>query len=112
MGTKVKDALGTGTVFTHEYDFGSTTYLKLKVVGEREGRIGGKPLRLLARNDAPVWECAVCGEQATQVNTEELWEDGNPFYCDEHTEGEEWAFLPVVNSPRMGVCGYTGPEEP
>jgi len=109
MKTKLGEVLSPGLTFTHEYDFGSTTYLKLKVVGEREGRIGREPLRLLAHNDAPTWECSVCGAPATQINTEEMWEEGNPFYCDAHAEGEEWAFLPVVNSPRMGVCGYTGP---
>lgn len=111
MGTKLGEALEPGLVFSHEYDFGSTTYLELKVVGEREGRIGREPLRLLARNDAPSWECSVCSAAATQINTEAMWEEGNPFYCDQHAEGEEWAFLPVVNSPRMGVCGYTGALE-
>lgn len=39
-----------------------------------------------------------------------MYDDENPFYCDTHAaaRGDEWAFLPVVNSPRMGVCGYTG----
>ncbi len=36
----------------------------------------------------------------------------NPFYCEHHAEGEKWIFLPVVNSPRMGVCGYPEPLEP
>lgn len=112
MKTKLGEVLSPGLVFSHEYDFGSTTYLKLKVVGEREGRIGPLPLRLLARNDAPSWECSVCGAAATQIDTEAMWEEGNPFCCERHAEGEEWAFLPVVNSPRMGVCGYTGPLEP
>ncbi len=33
------------------------------------------------------------------------------FFCDEHAEEhacEEESLLPVVNSPRMGVCGYCG----
>ena len=112
LNVKIGTVLSPGLKFTHEYDFGSTTELTLKVTGEREGRIGPAPLRLLARNDAPTWLCRVCGEPATQLHTEELYEEENPFYCDLHAEqqGDEWAFLPVVNSPRMGVCGYTGPE--
>jgi hypothetical protein len=111
MRTKLGVVLAPGLTFAHEYDFGSTTYLKLKVVGEREGRIGPDPLRLLARNDAPTWECSVCGAAAAQIDTEAMWEEGNPFYCELPAKGEEWAFLPVVNSPRMGVCGYTAAVE-
>ncbi len=96
--------------FTYEYDFGSTTRLALRVVGERDGNIGRAPLRLLARNEPPVWPCAVCERPATRICTYCMHAD-NPFFCDEHAAqhdcGEE-ALLPVVNSPRMGVCGYTG----
>ncbi|MEZ4607200.1 MAG: hypothetical protein R2865_10490 [Deinococcales bacterium] len=37
-------------------------------------------------------------------------ETAYPFYCEEHTKvlDEEDYLLPVVNSPRMGVCAYTG----
>jgi hypothetical protein len=42
-----------------------------------------------------------------------MYEQENPFYCGAHAESEEHecgeeALLPVVNSPRMGMCGYTG----
>ncbi len=111
MNVKLGEVLAPDLKFTHEYDFSSTTELTLKVTAEREGRIGRDPLRLSARNDAPTWECAVCGAAATQISTEAMWEEGNPFYCELHAEGEEWTFLPVVNSPRMGVCGYIGPLE-
>ena len=34
------------------------------------------------------------------------------LFCDTHADAHENAneeiYLPVVNSPRMGVCGYTG----
>jgi hypothetical protein len=36
---------------------------------------------------------------------------GSPFACAAHESThpcEDEAFLPVVNSPRMGVCGYAG----
>ncbi len=111
MDTPVAEALEVGTTFEHEYDYGSSTYLKGKVVGEREGRIGREPLRLLARNDPPEWTCQVCGERARWIHTEELWDSENPFYCQAHKEAsgaDDYLFLPVVNSPRMGVCGYEG----
>ena len=110
MSVKVGDVLAPSLKFTHEYDFGSTTELTLKVTGEREGRIGPAPLRLLARNAPPTWTCRVCREPATQVDTEAVYDEENPFYCDCHAEAQEDGMLmPVVNSPRMGVCGYTGP---
>jgi len=37
---------------------------------------------------------------------------GDAVFCDAHAAAHEHAdeevYLPVVNSPRMGVCGYTG----
>ena len=46
-----------------------------------------------------------------------VW-DGEGFYCGEcaalHTVQSpscDEMFLPVVNSPRMGECAYTGPED-
>ena len=50
LNVKIGDVLAPNLKFTHEYDFGSTTELTLRVTGEREGRIGPAPLRLLARN--------------------------------------------------------------
>lgn len=110
MDVSLAEVLEPGLTFEHEYDFGSTTYLKLKVVGEREGRIGRERVRLLARNEAPEFTCAKCGKPAKWIHTEEAWERDNPFYCEEHQRKhqDDWAFLPVVNSPRMGVCGYEG----
>lgn len=114
MDVKLKDVLSAGTVFHHTYDFGTSTELKLRMVDEREGRVGREPLRVLSRNDPPVWACEICGEPATQICGICMFESDNPFYCEEHVEDhdceEEEMLLPVVNSPRMGMCGYTGPE--
>ncbi len=112
MRAKLGDVLSEGTRFQHVYDFGTSSELKLRVAGEREGSIGREPLRLLSRNEAPVWECDVCGAEATRICTFCVYETDNPFYCEEHAEDhdceEEEMLLPVVNSPRMGMCGYTG----
>jgi hypothetical protein len=101
-----------GQTFTYEYDFGSTTHLSLTVAGERLGRVGRTTVRLLARNQAPVWPCGTCGGPATGVCPYCLAVEAPAFSCDghqdEHRCGEEEAWLPVVNSPRMGVCGYEG----
>jgi hypothetical protein len=97
-----------GDEFFYEYDFGSTTELKLQVLSKRDGVLKRGKVRLLARNLAPEFFCK-CGKPATQIDAECCHEES--FYCDkcsrQHEELEE-TLLPVVNSPRMGVCGYCG----
>lgn len=110
MGITLREVLKPGTKFYHEYDFGTTTELTLKVVAEREGERRGKPIQLLARNDPPVIPCGECGKSATHVCSQCSYE-AEGWLCDrcadEHKCGEEM-FLPVVNSPRVGMCGYEG----
>jgi hypothetical protein len=114
MKAELGEVLSKGSHFRHVYDFGTSTELKLRVVDEREGRLGREPLRLLSLNEAPVWECEVCGEDADWICTFCMYERGNPFYCELHAEDhdceESEMLLPVVNSPRMGMCGYGAPE--
>ena len=106
-----------GHVFTsirqrvrYEYDFGSTTALTISVAGARPVTAAGPRVRLLARNEPPVWPCAICAQPATLICAYCRYDD-EPFVCDAHAGahacGEE-GLLPVVNSPRMGTCGYTG----
>ena len=95
----------------YEYDFGSTTALTGELIGKRQGSIGRASVRLLARNEPLVWPCAECKAPATVVCPYCIdSEDG--LFCDAHADVHEHAgeeiYLPVVNSPRMGVCGYTG----
>ncbi|MCS7039596.1 MAG: plasmid pRiA4b ORF-3 family protein [Caldilineales bacterium] len=108
MDVPLSQVLSPGDRFRHEYDFGTTTELALKVVSERKGQApaGGKGVRILARNYAPVIPCSACGERAGWL----YYEDYAP-YCDSHAEDHpEWpdSFLPLVNSPRTGDCGYDG----
>ncbi len=73
--------------------------------------ISREPLRLLARNDPPEWVCRGCDEPAAWIHTQEMWEGENPFYCKKHMKAsgeDDYLFLRVVNSPRMGVCAYEG----
>ena len=95
----------------YEYDFGSTTALMGELVGKRHGSIGRASVRLLARNEPLVWPCGDCKAPATVVCPYCIDSDDGLF-CDVHADVHEHAgeevYLPVVNSPRMGVCGYTG----
>ena len=100
-----------GTAFTYEYDYGSTTELNLKVIGLWDRRAKQGAVELLARNDAPQVACEKCGNQpATQICTECVYKDQG-WLCENCAENHECGIemcLPVVNSPRAGVCGYTG----
>jgi hypothetical protein len=96
--------------FRYEYDFGSTTELKLKLLAQRKGKIGNPRISILARNIEPFIPCGNCGKKATHVCSECRY-DREGWLCDscaaKHACGEEM-LLPVVNSPRVGECGYTG----
>ena len=112
MSTKVSQVLTSpGQRLSYEYDFGSTTELTLRVINRRIGAIGRSAARLLARNEPPVWLCAACDAPATLV-CPFCRDESNPFVCARHAAehgcADEESLLPVVNSPRMGVCGYTG----
>ena len=100
-----------GLRFEHDYDFGSTTTLKGQVLGARDGAPGRNTVRVLARNTPLQWSCATCGAAAAVICPFCL-HDEDCFFCEKHADAHpcarEEAFLPVVNSPRMGVCGYTG----
>jgi len=108
---RLGQVLAPGAKFEHEYDFGTTTYLDLKVVAERLGTADkDAPIQIMARNEPPVWGCELCDQPATVICTF-CGDWGCTFLCAEHAEEHECGdegFLPVVDSPRMGMCGYTG----
>jgi hypothetical protein len=56
--------------------------------------------------------CSACTKAATQICLQ-CAEVGAGEFCDacagQHDCGEEM-LLPLVNSPRTGVCGYCGPS--
>lgn len=111
MDVQLSRVLQLGMAFTYECDYGSTTHLRLKVVGFWERGTEGDAIALLARNDAPQVPCQQCGKQpATQICTDCQCRNKG-WLCDECADEHECSsemFLPVVNSPRVGVCGYCG----
>jgi len=121
------DAAEKNQEFTHEYDFGTTTELTVRVVdigywdlattdfvAGSEAVPDNDGIYLLARNEPPTIECGECGAPAAKVCQSCLFEIGpDAWLCggcaDVHTaECDHPSFLPRVNSPRTGVCGYTG----
>jgi hypothetical protein len=63
LGRKLKP----GVVFSHQYDFGSTTELALRVAGEHFAAALPGDLKLLARNEPPAILCSACTKPATQL---------------------------------------------
>ncbi|NOQ46263.1 MAG: hypothetical protein GQ559_06280 [Desulfobulbaceae bacterium] len=115
MTTKIKQICASGGTLTYLYDFGSTTELHVKIFKEITSSIKiSDDIILLSRNAEPVIPCDECGKYpAKHICTECQW-DGSGWLCEKcaatHECGDEM-FLPVVNSPRAGVCAYTGEEE-
>lgn len=108
MANKIRN-FKTGDVLMHEYDFGSTTETLITVIGTvyREQQRG---VRLLARNVPITFACCECGSPAELIDTEDH-DSENPFYCRKCAEKNDELYelaLPITNSPRMGVCGYSG----
>jgi len=107
-----------GIELTHIYDFGTSSETLIKVVGVREGKpTTSRPIALMARNLMPEAECIECEQPAAWLCMECLIEEQIwGTLCDKHAQshphdnyGEP---IRLVNSPRMGRCGYEGPAEP
>ncbi len=112
------DAVAVGSRFSYEYDFGTTTELRGRVLGAVPGSPAGRLIEVLARNEAPQYLCAACGRIATTVCALCYQGVDDPcWYCDTCSEQHRCSdpdgdyLLPVVNSPRVGLCGYAGPAE-
>ena len=109
MSVDLTKILNVGIQFTYDYDFGTTTRLKLKVISECQRIKSDKKIELMARNLPPEIKCSYREENAKQVCVEcKSWLCNK---CVETHECDENMLLPVVNSPRVGQCGYTGSEE-
>jgi hypothetical protein len=114
---KVSSVFRTGLEIAYEYDFGTTSELTIKVMAQREGKpLTEHPIFLMARNNFEQPPCMICGKPATWLCSECMYdrEDDRGELCDEHADGHEHEdmMLALVNSPRTGMCGYSGPAEP
>ncbi len=109
--TRLTEVFTPGLKFVHEYDFGTTTELKLTVLAELNGDTPKRALDIYARNQPPAIKCVECGDLATEVCVE--CNEGAGWLCAEHAAEHEHddMLLPVVNSPRVGQCGYRGPQD-
>lgn len=115
MSRKAKAVFYKDLKLEYTYDFGSSTYLLVTTLAEFTFK-ADKPLVLLSRNEPLEILCETCKKApATQICSIHNW-DEDYLFCDkcakihkkECPDFSDYAAMPVINSPRMGVCGYTG----
>lgn len=133
MNYRLRDVADVGCNMLYEYDFGSTTELYVCIQSVREGERKNNEIVILSRNNPPEIMCAHCKKNAAKwVNMYGSYKNDDIFWCeeclketeekdledDEIYDDDEIAFsdmledfLPVCNSPRMGVCAYEGSGE-
>ena len=97
--------LAIGSKLTYKYDFGSTTEILITVVDVILRPKQKNKVLLYARNKPLIINCDLCNKPASYIHA---WEE--KVVCENcyEKEDEQEALLPIVNSPRCGVCGYTG----
>jgi len=112
MTALLNQSLLPGASFSYEYDYGSTTFLQGRSVRVVDDAVRPDRPVVVARNLPPPLMCDVCGKVHASVL--DSWGEAGAV-CDACFEQEVEAggieadgAMPVVNSPRMGVCGYTG----
>jgi hypothetical protein len=118
MQRKIDDVFAPDVELTHIYDFGTSSETLIEYLDTREGKpLSKHPIFLMARNLAPEFPCQECGEPGSWLCLECAYEgEASGVLCDEHAEDhphdDYGPPMPIVNSPRVGMCGYDGPAEP
>ncbi len=113
----VDQVFDADTELTHIYDFGSESRTLIRTMDVREGPSTTEhPIELMARNHKPEAVCMECDREADWLCLECRYEEASGTLCDEHVDDHPHdAYgppMPILNSPRTGVCGYDGPAEP
>lgn len=113
MDTPTKEILVKGMKLKYDYDFGSTTTLLLTVLDQITADVPGGVI-LLSRNEPLEIICEICASAPAVVICSTCNEPN--LFCkkcaNKHAKTCEdfadYSSLPIVNSPRMGVCAYVG----
>lgn len=119
MNRRVAQVFNEGITIHHIYDFGTSSETLLQYIGKRQGKaLSKKPIYLMARNILPEVQCMECDQPATYLCMECFYESPDVYgeLCKKHAKthphdnyGDP---MPIVNSPRVGMCGYEGPANP
>ncbi|MCI0489157.1 MAG: plasmid pRiA4b ORF-3 family protein [Blastocatellia bacterium] len=118
MKRSIEAVFKPGVELTHIYDFGTSSETLIKVAGTREGKpTTARSIALMARNLMPEAVCIECEQPATHLCQECIAEeDVSGTLCKKHAKthphDDYGDPMPLVNSPRLGMCGYEGPADP
>ena len=112
---KANAIFAKGVKLNYVYDFGTSTELKIQVIGAHP--LSAKGIQLLTRNEPLEMFCHSCKKEPAESICPIHWGDaGGWLFCETCSEKHEavcedaadYAWMPIVNSPRMGECGYDG----
>ena len=115
MSRKAKNVFCQDSKLEYEYDFGSTTALIVTMLAQYPFK-ADESIVLLSRNEPLEILCDTCKKQpATEMCSVHGWDEDSVF-CEKcakkHAKNCEdfadYAAMPIVNSPRAGVCAYEG----
>lgn len=115
MKHKVEDVFQPRIKIYHEYDYGDTTRVFLKA--HKQYRLNLKEnVILLSRNEPLKILCSSCTRNPAVNLCAVCSYNDDAFFCEKCSEKHtaeckdfvDHAEMPIVNSPRLGVCGYTG----
>ncbi len=116
MDDIVGNVLAPKIKIIHSYDYGTTTITFIRSIKVYDLDFDDDDIILLSRNEPLKIMCSVCSKKvATTLCSVCLWKSDS-YFCEicanKHATTcgnfEEYARMNIVNSPRMGECGYEG----
>jgi hypothetical protein len=115
MKDLVEDVFQSKIKIYHDYDYGTTTRVFLNAKKQYQLNLKERII-LLSRNEPLQLMCTECKKKPAVSICAVCWYNGEAFYCKKCSKKHaqtcldyaDYAEMPVVNSPRMGECGYTG----
>jgi rubrerythrin len=83
---------------------GSTTTIYFEILHKFDGDKKTTNISILKRNDPHVFTCSQCDNTAQYIEPSSLCTVCDD--CRKNVDESEGGLSTIVNSPRMGVCGY------
>ena len=115
MKDRLEDVFQPKVKIYHDYDYGTTTRVFLNAKKQYQLKLKDQII-LLSRNEPLKLMCVSCKiEPAINICTACCYQE-MAFFCRKCSakhaktceDFDDYGKMPVVNSPRMGECGYTG----
>ena len=110
MLKKISQVLAVGDKCQYLYDFGSSTYLKIDII-QASPACPQRKVTLLMKNDPPDFPCESCDKKSSVICSM-CGSTACSLCSKKHScvieEEDSYMLMPLVNSPRAGVCGYDG----